>query len=41
MQQIFLNFVFMHNTAVQKFQFFIFIGNAKLHVKWPGFMQMS
>ena len=33
MQQIFLNFVFMHNTAVHKFQFFVFMGIAKLHEK--------
>ena len=33
MQQILLlNFVFMH-TAEQKFQFFVFMGIAKLHAK--------
>ena len=30
MQQILLNFVFMH-TAVQKFQFFVFICIAKIY----------
>ena len=33
MQQILLNFVFMHNTAVQKFQFFVFMGIVQLHAK--------
>ena len=28
-QQILLNFVFMHKTAVHKFQFFVFMGIAK------------
>ena len=33
MQQIFLNFAFMHNTALQKFHFFVFMGIGKLHAK--------
>ena len=33
MQQILLNFVFMHNTAAQKFQIFVFMGVAQLHAK--------
>ena len=32
MQQILLNFVFMH-TAVQKFQFFVFMSIAKIYAK--------
>ena len=32
MQQILLNFVFMH-TALQKFQFFVFMGIAKIYAK--------
>ena len=33
MQQILLNFLFMLNIAVHKFQFFVFMGIAKLHAK--------
>ena len=33
MQQILLIFVFMHNSAVQKFQFFVFMGILKLQGK--------
>ena len=33
MQQILLNFLFLLNIAIHKFQFFVFMGIAKLHAK--------